>query len=98
MATSIRQSAEPGPKSDPPATERAYPATLLVTAESDTRVDPFHARKMTARLQERQAGDAAILLKTDESTGHGDGKPMSKLVAERLDKWGFPYDRLGVPE
>ena len=29
----------------------AYPAVLLATAESDTRVDPMHARKMAARLQ-----------------------------------------------
>ena len=27
----------------------AYPAVLLATAESDTRVDPLHARKMAAR-------------------------------------------------
>ena len=32
-------------------TGTAYPAVLLATAESDTRVDPMHARKMTARLQ-----------------------------------------------
>ena len=29
----------------------AYPATLFTTAEGDTRVDPLHARKMTALLQ-----------------------------------------------
>ena len=29
----------------------AYPAVLFHTAASDTRVDPMHARKMTARLQ-----------------------------------------------
>ena len=28
-----------------------YPAVLLATAESDTRVDALHARKMAARLQ-----------------------------------------------
>ena len=40
----------------------AYPAVLIHTAESDTRVDPMHARKMTARLQaaiERRPGAAA---------------------------------------
>ena len=30
---------------------RPIPAVLLATAESDTRVDPMHARKMAARLQ-----------------------------------------------
>ena len=29
-----------------------YPAVLLTTAEDDSRVDPLHARKMAARLQE----------------------------------------------
>src|SRR5207249_6822869 len=29
----------------------AYPAVLLVSGDSDTRVDPLHARKMTALLQ-----------------------------------------------
>ena len=28
-----------------------YPATLITTAESDSRVDPLHARKFAARLQ-----------------------------------------------
>ena len=44
------------------ATASRYPAVLLHTAASDTRVDPMHARKMTARLQaanpRRQAGAA----------------------------------------
>ncbi len=29
----------------------AYPATLILTAESDSRVDPLHARKFAARVQ-----------------------------------------------
>jgi prolyl oligopeptidase len=78
--------------------ERAYPATLLVTAASDTRVDPFHAWKMAARLQRRHAGEEPVLLKTYESTGHGVGKPISKVVDEQLDQWGFLYDELGVLE
>src|SRR4029079_18501104 len=31
-----------------------YPSMLFTTAESDSRVDPMHARKMTARMQEVQ--------------------------------------------
>lgn len=73
-----------------------YPATLLVTAASDTRVDPFHAWKMAARMQRRQAGAQPVLLKTYESTGHGVGKPVSKVVSEQLDQWGFLYEHLDV--
>ena len=34
----------------------AYPAVLFMTAETDTRVDPMHAKKMTAELQAANGG------------------------------------------
>ena len=37
----------------------AYPATFLLTAEGDSRVDPMHARKMAARLQPATSGSDA---------------------------------------
>ncbi len=66
----------------------AYPAILLTTAEGDTRVDPCHARKMTARLQEAIAGvDGAgpVLLHQEGRAGHGQGKPVSKRADEYAD-------------
>ena len=49
-----------------------YPATMISTGESDNRVDPMHARKMAARLEEAQ-GDPSrpILLRVDTNSGHG---------------------------
>ncbi len=76
--------------------ERAYPAVLFTTARGDTRVDPFHAWKMAARTQRRQRGDAPIVLRTRDSTGHGVGKPVSMVVDEQLEQWGFLYEHLGV--
>ncbi len=38
-----------------PGTE--YPAVLFTVFESDTRVDPLHARKMCAALQHATTGD-----------------------------------------
>ena len=42
----------------------AYPAVMFFTGDSDTRVDPLHARKMTALLQaasyQRPARAAAL--------------------------------------
>ncbi|MGV3724474.1 MAG: prolyl oligopeptidase family serine peptidase, partial [Actinomycetota bacterium] len=35
----------------------SYPSLLITAAESDTRVDPLHARKWAARLQAAQAGE-----------------------------------------
>ncbi|HET6315844.1 MAG TPA: prolyl oligopeptidase family serine peptidase, partial [Chloroflexota bacterium] len=73
-----------------------YPATFLLTAEGDGRVDPMHARKMAARLQSANASEAPILLRVDTEAGHGAGKPRSKQLAEATDVWSFLFWQLGV--
>lgn len=73
----------------------AYPATLLMTADSDSRVDPMHAVKMTARLQAANSSDAPILLRFDRKSGHA-GMPMSKSIEEYTDVWSFVFWQLGV--
>jgi prolyl oligopeptidase len=75
---------------------RAYPAVLLATAESDTRVDPMHARKMAARLQAASSADRPILLRLESRAGHGAGKPLSKVLDELADSWTFVFSELGV--
>jgi prolyl oligopeptidase len=74
----------------------AYPAVLLATAESDTRVDPMHARKMAARLQAATTADRPVLLRLEAKAGHGAGKPLSKLLDELTDSWTFVFSELGV--
>jgi prolyl oligopeptidase len=74
----------------------AYPAVLLATAESDTRVDPMHARKMAARLQAATSTDRPILLRLESRAGHGAGKPLSKILDELTDTWTFVFSELGV--
>ena len=69
---------------------------LLATAESDTRVDPLHARKMAARLQAATASGHPILLRLEPRAGHGAGKPLSKLLEELTDSWTFVFNELGV--
>lgn len=68
-----------------------YPAVLLTTAAGDSRVHPFHARKMAARLQEAtRCGDASpVLLREESDAGHGQGKPVSAQAAELADALGF---------
>jgi len=74
-----------------------YPAVLLTTAESDSRVDPMHAMKMAARLQEAQAAsDRPILLRVESRAGHGAGKPLNKQIDEQVDIWTFLFRELGV--
>jgi prolyl oligopeptidase len=74
----------------------AYPAVLLATAESDSRVDPMHARKMAARLQAASASPRPILLRLEARAGHGAGKPLNKVLEELSDTWTFVFSELGV--
>jgi prolyl oligopeptidase len=68
-----------------------YPATLLETGEDDSRVDPSHARKFTARLQEATAcGDEhPVLVRIESKAGHGQGKPASRQADESADVLAF---------
>jgi prolyl oligopeptidase len=75
---------------------RRYPAVLFTTAESDSRVDPLHARKMAALLQAANAGDNPILLRVETRAGHGAGKPLTKAIDEATDVWSFFSWRLGA--
>jgi prolyl oligopeptidase len=74
-----------------------YPATLFTTAESDSRVDPMHARKMTARLQEVQRDPTRpVLVRIETKAGHGAGKPITKVADELTDELSFLLHELGV--
>jgi prolyl oligopeptidase len=74
-----------------------YPAILFMTAESDTRVDPMHAKKMAALLQQEAANgeDRPILLRIEAKAGHGAGKPVTKLVDELTDVYSFLWAMVG---
>jgi prolyl oligopeptidase len=74
----------------------AYPATLITTAASDSRVDPLHARKMAARMQAATASSAPILLRQETRAGHGAGKPRGLILDEQTDIWSFLFVQLGV--
>jgi prolyl oligopeptidase len=75
-----------------------YPAMLLTTADSDSRVDPAHARKFAARIQAATScGDEhPILLRIETRAGHGQGKPVGKQADEAADTLTFVFDQLGV--
>jgi hypothetical protein len=73
-----------------------YPAVLLTAGESDSRVDPMHARKMAARLQAASSSRRPVLLRVEARAGHGQGKPLSKLLEEWTDVWAFLFGELGM--
>jgi prolyl oligopeptidase len=66
-----------------------YPATLVMTADTDDRVVPGHSFKFLAALQYAQAGDAPILGRIETRAGHGAGKPTTKIIEEYADEWAF---------
>lgn len=74
----------------------SYPATLIVTAEGDNRVDPAHALKMVARLQAANASPHPILLRYERDAGHGAGKPRWMALRHRAEEWAFLMRELGM--
>ena len=79
-----------------------YPAVLFMTADSDTRVDPMHAKKMAALMQAEaangQSRERPILLRIEPKAGHGVGKPITKQIEELTDVYSFLFWQLGVRE
>jgi prolyl oligopeptidase len=73
-----------------------YPAVLFLTGDSDTRVAPLHARKMTAEMQAAQGGDKPILLMYDTKLGHSEGRPVSKIIEEDTDVLQFLFAEVSV--
>jgi len=66
-----------------------YPAVLVTTADHDDRVVPGHSFKYIAALQAAQAGEAPVIIRVDVKSGHGAGKPTSKLIDEVADRLAF---------
>ena len=60
----------------------SYPAVLLITGDGDTRVDPSHARKMTAMLQNSTSSAKPVLLLYDSKSGHS-GVPSADAEIEQ---------------
>ncbi len=83
-----------------PGTE--YPAIMFMTADTDTRVDPMHAKKMAALMQAEaangQSRERPILLRIEPKAGHGAGKPITKQIEEGTDMYSFLFWQLGREE
>jgi prolyl oligopeptidase len=73
-----------------------YPATLMLSADSDDRVDPMHARKMAAALQAASASGLPVWLRIEENAGHGGGDMVKKRVTQDAESYGFFMQQLGL--
>lgn len=74
-----------------------YPAVLMLTGDHDDgRVNPFHSRKMIARLQAANKSTHPILLRTTSAAGHGMGTALDERIAQEAGVFAFLFDELGM--
>ncbi|SDG46763.1 prolyl oligopeptidase family serine peptidase [Klenkia brasiliensis] len=73
----------------------AYPAVLFTTFESDTRVDPLHARKLAAALQHATSSAAPVVLRREVAVGHG-ARAVSRTVGLAADQLAFLAAETGL--
>ncbi len=72
-----------------------YPDFFFTTANKDSRVDPLHARKMAAILQNAHKENMALVF-TEMEAGHGPGKPVAKMVENQALVLTFFATKLGL--
>ena len=73
-----------------------YPPTLILTADTDDRVVPAHAKKFTATIQRAHSGEQPPLLRVELKAGHGLGKPTTKVIDERSDVLAFLFETFKI--
>ncbi len=72
-----------------------YPSLLMLSADSDDRVDPMHARKFVAALQAASTG-GPVLIRIETNAGHGGADLVKAAVEKGADKFAFIFEQLGV--
>jgi len=65
-----------------------YPPLLLLSADSDDRVDPMHARKFAAEMQAVGSG-GPFLLRIERNSGHGGADLLKAEVDKGADRYAF---------
>ena len=72
------------------------PETLVVAGEYDSRVDPLHAKKFVAAVQNNPGQVSPFLLYMDFDSGHGTGKTTQQRVIDRDYELRFVMNALGM--
>jgi prolyl oligopeptidase len=75
----------------------SYPATMIVSGDTDRNCNPLHARKMTARLQAANASPYPIFLDYSEFRGHSPVLPLHARIDALTDRMAFLCDQLQLP-
>lgn len=69
-----------------------YPPVLMLSADTDDRVDPMHARKFVAKLS--AVDGARAYLRIEMQAGHGGADLRKKLIERTADEYAFLMDVL----
>jgi len=72
-----------------------FPAMLMLSADSDDRVDPMHARKFTAAIQAASGSDEPAIMRIEAKAGHGGAGTRKSGVAQSVDTYAFLLAELG---
>jgi prolyl oligopeptidase len=72
----------------------AYPSLLMLSADSDDRVDPMHARKFVAAVRHASSSARPVLMRIESKAGHGGADMIKKRVARTADVYAFLLDQL----
>jgi prolyl oligopeptidase len=72
----------------------AYPPLLMLSADTDDRVDPMHARKFVAALEAVTPPEHVHLLRIEENAGHGGADLRKKTVEVYVDQVAFLLEHL----
>jgi prolyl oligopeptidase len=75
--------------------DKPYPAIMFFTGDSDTRVDPLHARKMTALMQATSTSGRPILLHYSLNGGHSSGVSVEQHIQDDADQLAFLWTESG---
>ena len=68
----------------------------MLSADSDDRVDPMHARKYVAAMQAVTPRQTPVLLRIERNAGHGGGDNVRQTVEQDVDTFAFLFAQLGV--
>jgi prolyl oligopeptidase len=74
----------------------AYPPLLMMSADHDDRVDPFHARKFVAAVQQATGGQTPVWLRIERNAGHSGSDQVGKAIESSADQLAFLFGMLGV--
>lgn len=74
----------------------AAPSVMVKAGENDARVDPLHAKKFAAALQNSPYQQEPVMLYIDFESGHGSGQSIDQMIENIELELRYIMDRIGM--